>query len=116
MADVIAKLKLESGEFDSKVQRAVSALKTMERECRSVDGTLAILEKDQKEYVQSLGRMETVSNTLRGKINELSSAYVELRSQYNRLTDEEKAAMAQSLANWRQKQASEACAETDNDE
>ena len=73
MADVIAKLKLESGEFDSKVQRAVSALKTMERECRSVDGTLAILEKDQKEYVQSLGRMETVSNTLRGKINELSS-------------------------------------------
>ena len=35
------------------------------------------------------------------------------RRQY---TDEEKAAMAQTLANWRLKQASEACTETDNDE
>lgn len=90
MADVITRLKLESGEYDSKIQRAVSGLKRMEEEYRNVDGTLAVLKKDQLEYVQSLGRMQTVSNTVRGKINELSQAYVELRSQYNRLTDEEK--------------------------
>ena len=90
MADVITRLKLESGEYDSKIKRAVTGLQRMEDECRKVGGTLAILEKDQKEYVQSLGRMQTVSTSVRGKIGELSSAFVELRSQYNRLTDEEK--------------------------
>lgn len=90
MADVITRLKLESGEYDSKIKRAVTGLQQMENECRKVGGTLAILEKDQKEYVQSLGSMQTVSQTTRGKISELSSAFVELRSQYNRLTDEEK--------------------------
>lgn len=90
MADVITRLKLESGEYDSKIKRAVTGLQRMEDECRKVGGTLAILEKDQKQYVESLGRMQTVSTSVRGKIGELSSAYVELRSQYNRLTQEEK--------------------------
>lgn len=90
MADVITRLKIESGEYDSKIKRAVSGLQNMEQECRRVDGTLAILEKDQKQYVQSLGQMQTVSNTVRGKIGELTSAYVELSSQYKRLTEEEK--------------------------
>ena len=90
MADVITRLKIESGEYDSKIKRAVTGLQNMEQECRRVDGTLAILEKDQKQYVQSLGQMQTVSNTVRGKIGELTSAYVELSSQYKRLTDEEK--------------------------
>lgn len=90
MADVITRLKLESGEYDSKIARAVSGLKRMEEECRNVGGTLAILEKDQLDYVRSLGQMQTVSTSVRGKIGELSNAYTELRSQYNRLTDEEK--------------------------
>ena len=90
MADVITRLKIESGEYDSKIKRAVSGLQNMEQECRRVNGTLAILEKDQKQYVQSLGQMQTVSNTVRGKIGELTSAYVELSSQYKRLTEEEK--------------------------
>ena len=90
MADVITRLKIESGEYDSKIKRAVSGLQQMEQECRRVNGTLATLEKDQKQYVQSLGQMETVSRTVRGKIGELSNAFVELRAQYNRLTEDEK--------------------------
>lgn len=102
MADVITRLKLESGEYDAKIARAVQGLKSMESECRSVNGTLAALEKDQKDYVQSLGNMETVSKTVRGKIGELSSAYTELAVQYRHLTDEEKKgdfgqALSQSL-------------------
>jgi hypothetical protein len=62
----------------------------MEQECRKVGGTLAVLEKDQKQYVQSLGQMQTVSNTARGKLGELKQAFVELSAQYKRLTDEEK--------------------------
>ena len=90
MADVITRLKLESGEYDSKIKRATQGLLQMEQECRKVGGTLAVLEKDQMEFVKSLGQMQTVSTSVRGKIGELSSAYTELRSQYNRLTNEEK--------------------------
>ena len=90
MADSILRLRLESSEYDNKIKRAVSGLMQMEAECRKVGGTLAVLEKDQIEYVKSLGNMETVSRTARGRISELSNAYVELAVQYRRLTDEEK--------------------------
>lgn len=90
MADVITRLKLESGEFDSKIKRATQGLLQMEQDCRKVGGTLGILEQDQKKFVQSLGQMQTVSTTVRGKIGELTSAYTELSVQYKRLTDEEK--------------------------
>ena len=90
MANVITRLKLDSGEYDNKIKRAVSGLMQMEAECRKVGGTLAVLEKDQLDYVKSLGNMETVSRTARGRISELSSAYTELAVQYRRLTDEEK--------------------------
>ena len=90
MADVITRLKLESGEYDSKIKRAVSGLQQMKNECRKVGGTLAVLEKDQLDYVKSLGQMQTVATSTRGKLNELTQAYTELRVQYNRLTDEEK--------------------------
>ena len=90
MADVITRLKLESGEYDSKVKRATQGLLQMEQEFRKVGSTLAVLEKEQKQYVQSLGSMQTVSTTVRGKLGELTQAYTELRVQYNRLTEEEK--------------------------
>lgn len=90
MADVITRLRLESGEFDNKIKRATQGLLRMEEECRRAGGTLSVLEKDQKDYVSSLGRMETVSKSARGKLAELTKAYEELAVQYRRLTDEEK--------------------------
>jgi hypothetical protein len=90
MADVITRLKLESNEYDSKIKRATQGLLQMEQECRKVGGTLAVLEKDQLEFVKGLGQMETVSKSARGKLSELTQAYTELAMQYKRLTDEEK--------------------------
>ncbi len=90
MGDMIARLKLESGEFDSKVKRATQGLLAMEQECRSVGGTLAILDKEQVDYIKSLGKMDTVSKTVRGQLGELKSAYTDLAVLYKRLTDEEK--------------------------
>lgn len=90
MGDMVARLKLESGEFDSKVKRATQGLLAMEQECRSVGGTLAILDKEQVDYIKSLGKMDTVSKTVRGQLGELKSAYTDLAVLYKRLTDEEK--------------------------
>jgi hypothetical protein len=50
-------LRLESSEYDNKIKRAVSGLMQMEAECRKVGGTLAVLEKDQHDYVKNLGNM-----------------------------------------------------------
>jgi hypothetical protein len=62
----------------------------MEQACRKVGGTLAILEKDELEFVKGLGKMETVSKDARGQLNELTKAFTDLSLQYKRLTDEEK--------------------------
>lgn len=90
MADFITRLKVESEEYDSKIKRAQQGLLHMEEACRKVGGTLAVLEKDEKQFVQLLGSMDTVSKTARGRLNELTTAFTELSMQYKRLTDEEK--------------------------
>ena len=90
MADVITRLKVESTEYDSKIKRASQGLLQMEQACRKVGGTLAILEKDELEFVKGLGKMETVSKDARGQLNELTKAFTDLSFQYKRLTDEEK--------------------------
>ena len=90
MADVITRLKVESTEYDSKIKRASQGLLQMEQACRKVGGTLAVLEKDELEFVKGLGKMETVSKDARGQISELTKAFTDLSLQYKRLTDEEK--------------------------
>jgi hypothetical protein len=90
MADVITRLKVESTEYDSKIKRASQGLLQMEQACRKVGGTLAILEKDELEFVKGLGKMETVSKDARGQLSELTKAFTDLSLQYKRLADEEK--------------------------
>ena len=88
--DVVTRLRLESGEFDNRIKRATAGLMQLEQECRNSGKSLATLTNDQKQYVQSLGQMQTVSNTVRGKLGELTQAYTELSVQYKRLADDEK--------------------------
>lgn len=90
MADVITRLRVESSEYDSKIKRASQGLLQMEQACRKVGGTLAVVEKDELEFVRSLGKMETVSKDARGQIGELTKAFTDLSMMYKRLTDEEK--------------------------
>lgn len=89
MADSIIRLKVESSEYDSKIKRAAQGLQHMEEACHKVGGTLAILDNEEKKFVQSLGKMETVSKDTRGRVNELSKAYTDLSVHYKALTQEE---------------------------
>ena len=77
MADLITRLKVDSTEYDAKIKRA------------DVIGRLL---GDTKKYVESLGNMATVSTTARGRLNELTAAFTDLRSVYNSLSEEEKSA------------------------
>ena len=90
MADMIARLKVDSSEYDAKIQRAARGIQDLARACHDAGGVLNVLEDENREYIQSLGNMATVAQTTRGKIAELTSAFIDIKSVYNSLSDEEK--------------------------
>ena len=90
MSEVISRLKLESGEFDSKVKRAAQGIQNLVDECHKAGGTLNKLEDENRKYIQSLGRMETVSKTARGSLAELTAGFMDIKHAYNQLSQEEK--------------------------
>lgn len=90
MADVITRLKVESSEYDAKIKRAQQGLLNLESSLKKSGKSFADADAEQIKYVRSLVRMETVSNTAKGKINELSQAFTELSMQYKRMSDQEK--------------------------
>lgn len=90
MADNIIKLRIESSEYESKLKRAADGLQRFGEEAHQVGKAIDLADKEQANYIRMIGQMETVNRSARGKINELSNAFVELSSQYRHLTDEEK--------------------------
>lgn len=90
MADVISRLRLESGEFDSKIKRAGQELLAYSAHCRKMGLEMGYANRDAKEFAKQLGSMATVSTTARGKISELSEAFVNAKVMYKNMTDEEK--------------------------
>ena len=90
MADVITRLKVESSEYDSKIKRATQSLNEMTTAAERQGNKIATANKQNIALAQSLGKMQTVSTTARGKMSELSSAIEAATIQYNRLTAAEK--------------------------
>lgn len=90
MADMIARLKVDSSEYDSKVKRAAEGILSLERTIREAGESFLATWKEEQNFAKGLGQMETVSKTARGKISELTSAFTEMSLVYKRMTDEEK--------------------------
>lgn len=90
MADVINRLKLESGEFDSKIKRAAQGIQRMAEECHKAGAMLNVMEDENRKYIQSIGQMETVNKTARGSVSELTAAFMDMKHVYNELSEEEK--------------------------
>ena len=88
--DIISRLKLESGEFDAKIKRAGQELLAYSEHCKKMGLEMGYANRDAKDFAKALGSMATVSNTARGKINELSEAFVNAKVMYKNMTDEEK--------------------------
>ena len=102
MADNIIKLKVDSDEYQSKIKRASQGLQALGRSLHDAGKNFADADEKQVEFAKELGKMQTVSNTARGKISELSAAFVNLKSDYLNMTEAEKQspigqAMAKSL-------------------
>ena len=90
MADSIVRLRVDTKDYDANIKTARQGMLQMEQACRKVGGTFEYVEKAELEYVRALGQMETKSQSVKGKIGELTAAYTDLRAEYNRMTEAEK--------------------------
>ena len=102
MAESVVKLRVESQEYDAKIRRAADGLRAFGENCQKAGESVAKADKNTLDYVKAIGQMDTVSRNVKGKINEMTSAFTELSVQYKNLTDEEKnspfgQALSQSL-------------------
>lgn len=90
MAENIVKLRVDSKEYEAKLDRARQGLLHLEQELQKVGQNFTHASKEQVQYVQQLGQMGTVSQTVRGKIGEMTKTFTEWAVKYKQLSQEEK--------------------------
>ena len=100
--EFIARLTVDSKEYDGKLKNAVSGMQHLERATRNAGKSMNDLTEEQVEYIRSMGQMETKATSAKGKLAELTKSYTEMSMQYRRMTEEEKRgdggrALAQSI-------------------
>ena len=92
-------MRLESQDFDNKLKSATANLQHMEREVRRTGATFEYADKEELEFIKSLGQMETKAMDSKGKIKELEKSFTELSLVYKNMTEQEKkSAPGQALA------------------
>ena len=90
MADVITRLKVESSEYDAKIKRAAQSLSEMSHQAEIEGNKIALANKENLALAKSLGNMQTVATSARGKMAEFSQAIESATLMYNRLSQAEK--------------------------
>ena len=90
MANNIVRLEVQSNEYEQKLKRASQSLLAMAESARKAGTTFAEADKKEIALAESLGRLQTVARTARGKVNELTTAFTDLAMHQKQLTDEEK--------------------------
>ena len=90
MADAVVKLKVESQEYENKLARATQQLQHMEKEVRRTGASFEFADKEELAFIQSLGQMETKTQSVRSKMREYTESILSLSEMYERLSDTEK--------------------------
>ena len=99
MAENVLKLKVDSQEYDNKIKRAAEGIQAFARKCQEAGQSLNTADSDAMEFVQALGKMDTVATGTKQQMREMSNALTTLTMTYRGLTDEEKASpFGQELA------------------
>lgn len=87
MAETIIRLKVESSEYEQKLKRASQSLLQMAENAKRTGAALDLADREEVEFVRSLGKLQTTATTTRGKVSELSQAFTELSVHYRQLDD-----------------------------
>ena len=93
-AQSVLKLKVDSSEYATKIQRATTGLLHLSAALKESGKSFSDADKDQVAYISELGKMQTASNSARGRVTELSKAFVELSNIEKNMTEQEKKSAA----------------------
>lgn len=88
--DNILKLKVDSKEYDSKLERARQGLLHLEQSLQKAGKSFNDADKSQVAFVRELGQMSTVATSAKGKLGELTKAYTDLSVAYKNMSEEAK--------------------------
>ena len=99
---IVAKLQVDSSQYDNSLKKAVETMTKMEQEVRRTGAVFKGAEKDDLEFIKSLGQLNTAATSSVGKLAEMKKAFTELSVVYQNMTKEEQRgdvgkALSQSL-------------------
>lgn len=98
----VLKLVVDDKQYEASLKNARQGMMHLQESLQAAGKTFSDVDGKVIEYARALGQMETVSKTAKGRIGEMSSAFIDLKTQYQQMTDLEKQspigqAMAKSL-------------------
>ena len=83
----VLKLKVDDREYNASLKQAQQGMQHLEQALKGAGKSFAQVDKSVADNVRGIGQMEAQSKTARGRINEMSNAFVELSMQYNKMSD-----------------------------
>lgn len=89
-SDSILKLKVDDKEYEKSLRYATKGLQALESSLRTAGKSFNDVDKNVEAYVRELGKMDAVAKTSKGRISEMSSAFIELSQVEKRLTEQER--------------------------
>ena len=86
----ILKLQVDDKQYEASLKSAQQGLQALMNALRNSGKSFSDLDKNTEQYVRALGNMGATAKTTRGRIGEMSSAFVELSQVEKQLTDQER--------------------------
>ena len=84
----VLRLKVDDKEYNASLRQAQQGMQHLEQSLQAAGKSFNQVDKAVVEYARGIGQMEAQSKTARGRIGEMSSAFVELSTQYNHMSAE----------------------------
>ena len=86
----VLKLIVDDKEYNAILKQAAQGMKHLEQTLKDSGKSFDKVDKSVVDYVREIGKMEAQAKTAKGKIGEMSNAFVELSTQYNKMSDDVK--------------------------
>ena len=104
----VLKLKVDDKEYNASLKQAQQGMAHLEKALQNAGKSFSQVDKSVVSYVRGIGQMEAQSKTARGRISEMSNAFVELSMRYNQMTEDVKRsdvgkALAESMETLKQR-------------
>jgi len=107
-ATSVLKLVVDDREYSASLKDARKGMQDLQEALQSTGKSFSTVDKSIVEYARAMGQMETTSKTAKGKIGEMTQAFIELSQVYGKMTEQEKAspvgqALSESLEQLKQR-------------